>query len=227
MMAVIGFRLRPSEQNRAAVLRQAIGYIWVPPPENPLGLEHTVRFRPTATQGKSALPSRLRWKTPPFGVPVFPVAAHHTRGKTPRVGLPDPKGGATPPRRGALLERVVRLQAGALLQRTTLLSHHTRRPLSKVTTRTGVLYVTKYLTSISLRVSSVPEGTHGSGCIIANQAFPLFPRRRRPLLPTRPSLLQPCSRRRYRLLVHCYLAALPPRAHADFPVPLHHPRAHR
>src|SRR6266404_508927 len=101
MMAVIGFRLRPSEQNRAAVLRQAIGYIWVPPPENPLGLEHTVRFRPTATQGKSALPSRLRWKTPPFGVPVFPVAAHHTRGKTPRVGLPDPKGGQLHPSRRA------------------------------------------------------------------------------------------------------------------------------
>src|SRR5260370_4858457 len=101
MMAVIGFRLRPSEQNRAAVLRQAIGYIWVPPPENPLGLEHTVRFRPTATQGKSALPSRLRWKTPPFGVPVYPVAAHHSCGKTPRVGLPDPKGGQLHPSRRA------------------------------------------------------------------------------------------------------------------------------
>src|SRR5260370_40495203 len=143
MMAVIGCRLGPSEQNRAGVLRQAIGYIWVPPPENPLGLELTVRFRPNATQGKSALPSRLRWKAPPFGVPVFPVAAHHTRGKTPRVGLPDPKGGATPPRRGALLERVVRLQAGALLQRTTFRSHHTPPPFSQVTTRTGGVYLPK------------------------------------------------------------------------------------
>src|SRR5260370_15398690 len=65
MMAVIGFRLRPSEQDRAAVLRQAIGYIWVPPPENPLGLEHTVRFGPSATQGKSTLLMIARWKTPP------------------------------------------------------------------------------------------------------------------------------------------------------------------
>src|SRR5258708_6159247 len=65
MMAVIGFRLRPSEQDRAAVLRQAIGYIWVPPPENPLGLEHTVRFSTTATQGKSAFLVIARWKTPP------------------------------------------------------------------------------------------------------------------------------------------------------------------
>src|ERR1700740_1874371 len=102
-------------------------------------------------------------------------------------------------------------------------TRHAPRPCPKVTARMVVLCITKYLTRISQRVSSVPEGAHGSGYLIANQAFPLFSRRRRPLLGTRPSLLQPCPHRRYRLLVHCYLAALPPRPHADFLVPLHHP----
>src|SRR5712692_1362985 len=39
MMAVICFCLRPHANNRAVAFRQLGCYIWVPPPENPQGLE--------------------------------------------------------------------------------------------------------------------------------------------------------------------------------------------
>src|SRR4051812_41369982 len=82
MMAVIGFRLHQSEHNAPSRPRQPDCYIWVLPPENPLGLEHTLRFQAPATQAKTTSPNVLSVENSGrVKLPNFTCASRFTCGR--------------------------------------------------------------------------------------------------------------------------------------------------